>query len=54
MNYEYIFDGINVIVKSTFAVIMLFGLTKLMGKKQISQLNLFDYIVGITMIFRRN
>ena len=28
---------------------VLFILTKIMGNKQISQLNLFDYIVGITI-----
>ena len=31
------------------SVIALFFLTKLMGQKQISQLNLFDYINGITI-----
>lgn len=34
---------------SVFAVIVLFLFTKLMGKRQISQLSLFDYINGITI-----
>ncbi len=39
-----------VIVYRTFLVLfILFLLAKLMGKKQVSQLNLFDYIVGITI-----
>lgn len=42
-------DIIKVVFTSAFSVIALFLLTKLMGKKQISQLNLFDYINGITI-----
>ena len=34
---------------SIASVVVLFLLTKLMGEKQISQLNMFDYIVGITI-----
>lgn len=40
---------IKIIFTSALSVIALFLLTKLMGKKQISQLNLFDYINGITI-----
>ncbi len=36
-------------IKSIVAVLVLFLLTRLMGKKQISQLTFFDYIVGITI-----
>ena len=42
-------DVLKVIFTSAFSVVALFLLTKLMGKKQISQLNLFDYINGITI-----
>ncbi len=38
-----------VVLKSIGSIIALFLLTKMMGKKQISQLNLFDYITGITI-----
>ena len=31
------------------AIVLLFVLTKLMGNKQIAQMNLFDYVVGITI-----
>ena len=37
-------------IAATFgSIIILFIITKLMGNKQISQLNLFDYINGITI-----
>ena len=39
----------NVLIKSLAAIISLFIFTKFMGKKQISQLNLFDYVIGITI-----
>lgn len=42
-------DILKVILTSAASVVVLFLLTKLMGKKQISQLNLFDYINGITI-----
>ncbi len=34
---------------SVLSLVVLFGLTKLMGCKQVSQLTLFDYIIGITI-----
>lgn len=39
----------NILIKSLGAIISLFIFTKFMGKKQISQLNLFDYVIGITI-----
>mgnify|MGYP001771721554 CR=1 FL=1 len=36
-------------IRSIVTIVVLFLLAKVMGKKQISQLNLFDYIVGITI-----
>lgn len=38
-----------ILIKSFSSIITLFVLTKIMGKKQISQLNMFDYVVGITI-----
>lgn len=36
-------------IKSIISVSILFILTKIMGKKQISQLTLFDYVIGISI-----
>ena len=40
---------VNVFVRTVFMIIILFISTKLIGKKQVSQLSLFDYIIGITI-----
>lgn len=40
---------LNIIVRSTLLVIVLFLLTKWLGKKQLSQLSFFEYITGITI-----
>ena len=37
------------IISSTIAIIALFILARIMGKKQMSQLNFFDYVIGITI-----
>ena len=39
----------EVLVRSLVSILVLFFLTKFMGFKQISQLTLFDYIVGISI-----
>lgn len=39
----------EVALRTLFAVAVLFLLTKLLGKRQISQLSLFEYITGITI-----
>lgn len=39
----------EVFLVSILSILVLFVVSKLMGNKQISQMNLFDYIVGITM-----
>lgn len=41
-------DILSIIYRSILILICIFFLTKMMGKKQISQLSLFDYVVGIT------
>ena len=38
-----------VLIKSIGSIIALFFFTKAMGRKQVSQLNLYDYVVGITI-----
>lgn len=35
--------------KGLTSIVVLFLLTKLMGRKQVGQLNMFDYIIGITI-----
>ncbi len=42
-------DYITVIITSVVSLIVLFLLTKLVGNKQLSELNMFDYIVSITI-----
>lgn len=39
----------NIIFRSFIILTILFFLTKLLGKKQVSELSLFDYIIGITV-----
>lgn len=46
MDYESI---MSVFIRSIVTLVVLFILAKVMGKKQISQLNIFDYIIGITI-----
>ena len=38
-----------VIIRSIISLTVLFGVTKLLGKKQVSQLSLFDYVIGISI-----
>jgi uncharacterized membrane protein YcaP (DUF421 family) len=40
---------LTVVLHSIVAIITLFVLTRLMGKKQIAQLNFFDYTIGISI-----
>ncbi|MCL6637924.1 MAG: DUF421 domain-containing protein [Alicyclobacillus sp.] len=39
----------EVLYQSVIAFVLLFGLARLLGKRQIAQLSFFDYIVGITI-----
>ena len=39
----------KIILTSLLSVVALFVITKIMGHKQISQLDFFDYITGITI-----
>lgn len=42
-------DLLHVAVTSLVSLAAMFLLTKLMGNKQVSQMNLFDYVIGITI-----
>ncbi|MFE5322926.1 DUF421 domain-containing protein [Paenibacillus sp. NPDC056579] len=42
-------DWIQVAIRTLLAVAVLFMMTKLLGKRQVSQLSLFEYITGITI-----
>lgn len=42
-------DILEIIGRAFFSALVLFIFTKIMGKKQISQLNFFDYVLGITI-----
>lgn len=42
-------EWMEVIIRTLFAVVVLFFLTKLLGKRQVSQLSFFEYITGITI-----
>lgn len=39
----------EVIFRSVTSLIFLFFVTKMLGKKQVSQLSIFDYVIGISM-----
>ena len=44
------FDGtLDVIIKGFISLLILFFVIKLLGKKQVSQLNIFDYVIGISL-----
>ncbi len=40
---------LTIILKGSIAVIYLFLVIKMLGKKQISELNIFDYIIGLSL-----
>ena len=37
------------VLQSLVSILILFGLTRIMGKKQVSQLTTFDYVIGISI-----
>ena len=48
--YEYKFSELlDVTIRALLSLITLFFVTKLIGKKQVSQLSLFDYVIGISI-----
>lgn len=42
-------EAINIIPRSLISLIVLFFTTKIIGKKQVSELSLFDYVIGISI-----
>lgn len=40
---------VDVVIRSIISLITLFLVTKMLGKKQVSQLSLFDYVIGISI-----
>lgn len=42
-------DLLDIFLRSIISIVVLFLITELMGKKQLSQLNMFDYVIGITI-----
>lgn len=49
MNSVVIIDIFNITLRSLISLVVLFISARLMGKKQISQLNFLDYVVGISI-----
>ena len=43
------FELVKITYRSVLAITTLFLVTKLLGKKQISELSLFEYVLGISM-----
>jgi uncharacterized membrane protein YcaP (DUF421 family) len=42
-------DWIHVVIRSALFMIVLFIITKILGKKQMAQLSMFEYVTGITI-----
>ena len=48
MNFE-LGEFISVTIRAIMSLVALFLVTKMLGKKQVSQLSLFDYVIGISI-----
>ncbi len=48
MNKEVV-EVLDIIFRSILSLVSLFIVTKILGKKQVSQLSLFDYVIGISI-----
>lgn len=46
---DHMKEVITIIMRSIVSLTVLFAVTKLLGKKQVSQLSLFDYVIGISI-----
>ncbi len=42
-------DWIHIVIRAFCALVFFFVLTRILGKKQISQLTFFEYVIGITL-----
>lgn len=49
MDLEFFWDIGNIVIRAFISVCFLFIITRLMGKKQISQFTHFDYVIGISI-----
>lgn len=49
INGDFMNEVTYVIIRTIIILILIFIMFKLMGKKQVSQMNIFDYIIGITL-----
>ncbi|MGL4337769.1 MAG: DUF421 domain-containing protein [Turicibacter sp.] len=49
MNQTNLLGDFDIILRCMTSILVLFCLTRLLGKKQISQLSFFDYIIGISI-----
>ena len=48
MNFN-VSEFLDVTIRAIMSLIVLFLVTKMLGKKQVSQLSLFDYVIGISI-----
>ena len=48
MDINYL-EALFIVIRSVFSLFILFFVTKLIGKKQASELSLFDYVIGISI-----
>ncbi len=46
---DYLINALDVVLRAILSVAFLFFITRFMGRKQISQLSFFDYIIGISI-----
>lgn len=46
---DKIYDALLIVPRSLVSLIALFLVTKMIGKKQVSELSLFDYVIGISI-----
>lgn len=44
-----VIEILDIILRSIISLVTLFLVTKMLGKKQVSQLSLFDYVIGISI-----
>lgn len=48
LNTDWVQVG-DTVLRAILSLVTLFLITKLLGKKQVSQLSLFDYVIGISI-----
>lgn len=44
-----VMECLSIIPRSIFSLVTLFLVTRIIGKKQVSELSLFDYVIGISI-----